>query len=179
LDRVVIPFIDKGIPVEYELVRSICTVAQQKRRKLGVVKTAAQLFGGFSMQGPSEESQLVAELKKQYDVVEIDPSKPIIDPAKPIKDQYDVILAVQPSSLNPPAMQNFIAAVKAGVPTAIFEDPYPWPQLWQDVVGTAQPNRPPGGMMGMFGGGGQAEPKGDISQLWKLLGVEMYGDEVV
>ena len=34
-------------------------------------------------------------------------------------------------------------------------------------------------MMGMFGGGGQPEPKGDISQLWKLLGVEMYGDEVV
>ena len=51
LDRVVIPFIDKGIPVEYELVRSICTVSQQKRRKLGVLKTDAQLFGGFSMQG--------------------------------------------------------------------------------------------------------------------------------
>ena len=32
--------------------------------------------------------------------------------------------------------------------------------------------------MGMFGGG-QAEPKGDITQLWKLLGVQMYGDEIV
>ena len=61
----------------------------------------------------------------------------------------------------------------------MFEDPFPWPQLWQEVVGTAQPKRPPGGMMGMFGGGGQPEPKGDISQLWKLLGVEMYGDEIV
>ena len=172
LDRVVIPFIDKGIPIEYELVRSICTVAQQKRKKLGILKTDAQLFGGFSMQGPSEESQLVAELKKQYDVSEVDPSKPI-------KDKYDVLLAVQPSSLNPAAMKNFIAAVKGGQPTAIFEDPYPWPQLWQDVVGTSQPKQPPGGMMGMFGGGGQAEPKGDITQLWKLLGVEMYGDEVV
>ncbi len=172
LDRVVIPFIDKGIPIEYELMRSICTVSQQERKKLGVLKTDAQLFGGFSMQGPSEESQLVAELKKQYDVVEVDPSKPITD-------KYDVMLAVQPSSLNPVAMENFVAAVKAGQPTAVFEDPYPWPQLWQDVVGTAQPKRPPGGMMGMFGGGGQPEPKGDISQLWKLLGVEMYGDEVV
>ena len=75
----VIPFIDKGIPIEYELVRSICTVAQQQRKKLGVVKTDVQLFGGFSMQGPTEESQLVAELKKQYDVVEVDPSKPIKD----------------------------------------------------------------------------------------------------
>ncbi len=179
LDRVVLPFIDKGIPVEYELVRSICTVSQQKRRKLGVLKTDAQLFGGFSMQGQTEESQLVAELKKQYDVVEVDPSKPILDPKKPIKDQYDVLLAVQPSSLNPPAMKNFIAAVKAGLPTAVFEDPYPWPQLWPEVVGTAQPKKPPGGMMGMFGGGQQPEPKGDISELWKLLGVEMYGDEIV
>ena len=87
-----IPFIDKGIPVEYELVRSICTVAEQERKKLGVLKTDVQLFGGFSMQGPTEESQLVAELKKQYDVVEVDPSKPI-------KERYDVLLAVQPSSL--------------------------------------------------------------------------------
>jgi ABC-2 type transport system permease protein len=30
-------------------------------------------------------------------------------------------------------------------------------------------------MMGMFGGGGPPEPKGDISQLWQLLGVEMVG----
>jgi ABC-2 type transport system permease protein len=172
LDRVVLPFIDKGIPVEYELVRSICTVSQQQRKKLGVVKTAAQLFGGFSMQGPSEESQLVAELKKQYDVAEVDPTKPITE-------KYDVLLAVQPSSLTPDAMKNFVAAVKGGQATAIFEDPFPWPQLWQDVVGTAQPNRPPGGMMGMFGGGGQPAPKGDINELWKLLGVSMYGDEVV
>jgi ABC-2 type transport system permease protein len=170
LDRVVIPFIDKGIPVEYELVRSICTVADQERKKLGVLKTDVQLFGGFSMQGPTDESQLVTELKKQYDVVEVDPTKPI-------KDRYDVLLAIQPSSLSPDAMDNFVEAVKAGQPTAIFEDPFPVSQ--PDVVGTAQPKRPPGGMMGMFGGGGPPEPKGDISQLWKLLGVEMYGDEII
>ena len=121
LDRVVIPFIDKGIPIEYELVRSICTVAQQQRKKLGVLKTDAQLFGGFSMQGPTEESPLVVELKKQYDVVEVDPSKPI-------KDQYDVLLAIQPSSLNEASMANFVEAVKAGQPTAIFEDPLPLSQ---------------------------------------------------
>ena len=72
---------------------------------------------------------------------------------------------------------NFVECVKNGQPTAIFEDPYPWPQLYPEVVGTAQQKRPPGGMMGMFGGGGgPPEPKGDISQLWKLLGVEMLGN---
>jgi ABC-2 type transport system permease protein len=34
-------------------------------------------------------------------------------------------------------------------------------------------------MAGMFGGGAPPEQKGDISQLWKILGVEMYGDEIV
>ena len=171
LDRVVIPFIDKGIPIEYELVRSICTVADQERKKLGILKTDVQLLGGFSMQGPTDESQMVAELRKQYNVVEVDPSKPITE-------RYDVLLAVQPSSLSPEEMPNFVNAVKSGQPTAIFEDPYPWPQLYPDVVGTAQPKRP-GGMMGMFGGGAPPEPKGDISQLWKLLGIEMDGNEIV
>ncbi len=174
LDRVVIPFIDKGIPIEYELVRSICTVANQKRKRLGVLKTDVQLFGGFSMQGPTDESQMIEELKKQYDVVEVDPSRPITE-------KYDVLLAVQPSGLSPEAMDHFVEAVRAGQPTAVFEDPFPWPGLYPDVVGTAQPKRPAGGMMGgMFGGGGgPPQPKGDISQLWKLLGVEMIGDEIV
>ncbi len=167
LDKVVIPFIDKGIPVEYELVRSICTVAQQKRKKLGVLKTDVPLFGGFTMQGPTQESELVTELRKQYDVVEVDASKPI-------HDRYDVLLAVQPSTLPPEAMEHFVEVVKDGQPTAIFEDPYPL----SNVAGTSQPRRPQGGMMGMFGNN-QSPPKGDISQLWKLLGVEMYADEII
>ncbi len=172
LDKVVIPFIDRGIPVEYELVRSICTVAGQKRKTLGVVKTDAQLFGGFSMQGPTEESQIVTELKKQYDVSEV-------DPAKPITKKFDVMLAVQPSSLSPEAMTNFVDCVKSGQPTAIFEDPLPWLNSFGGVVGTGQPKQPPGGMMAMFGGQQPPEPKGDISQLWNLLGVEFDPDTII
>ena len=33
LDKVVVPFFDKGLPAEYELVRSIATVSQQKRKR--------------------------------------------------------------------------------------------------------------------------------------------------
>ena len=173
LDKVVIPFVDKGIPVEYEVLRSITTVAQQKRQRLGLLKTAVDLDGGFSMQGSLPESRLLTELKKQYEIIEV-------DPASPITDRYDVLLAVQPSSLGPDEMNHFVAAVKTGQPTAIFEDPFPVPSFWPDVVGTAQPNRPPGGpMAGMFGGGGPPAPKGDITQLWNLLGVRMEGDEII
>ena len=172
LDKVVIPFLDKGIPVEYELVRSITTVADQKRRRVGVIKTDVPLFSSFSMQGPTDESQLVTELKKQYDVTEVDPSQPI-------SDSYDVLLAVQPSSLSPEAFDNFVAAVRSGQPTAIFEDPLPvvWPG---GVTGTNEPKTSGGGgMMGMFGGGGQPVPKGDMQQLWKLIGASMDGDNII
>ena len=51
-------FIDRGIPIEYELVRSICTVSQQKRKKLGVLNTDAQLYGSFNMQTMSPSPEL-------------------------------------------------------------------------------------------------------------------------
>lgn len=169
LDKVVVPFVDKGIPIEYELVRSITTVARDVRKRVGVLKTDVPLFESFSMQGPTEEAQLLTELKKQYDVVEVDPTQPITD-------QYDVLLAVQPSAMAPEAMTNLVDAVKRGQPVAIFEDPMP--MLWQ-APGTAQPRvSGGGGPMAMFGGG-QQQPKGDINQLWNVLGVRMYGDEVI
>lgn len=171
LDKVVIPFVDKGIPVEYEVVRSVTTVAQSKRQRLGLLKTAVNLNGGFSMQGPTPEARVIGELKKQYEVIEV-------DPASPITERFDVLLAVQPSSLGPAEMDNFVDAVREGQPTAIFEDPMP--RLWQGVTGTGQPNPPQGGgMMGMFGGGQPGPPKGDINQLWNLLGARVPGSDLV
>jgi len=172
LDKVVLPFIDKGIPVEYELVRSIATVAQQKRKKLGVLKTDVSLFGGFSMQtmSPTQDSKLIEELKKQYDVEEV-------DPAHPITKRYDVLLAVQPSSLSPDQLDNFVDVVKRGQPTAIFEDPFPLPNFYPNVPGTGQPKRPP--QMNPFMQRQPPQPKGDIGQLWDLLGVRLNGTQVV
>jgi ABC-2 type transport system permease protein len=170
LDKVVVPFVDRGVPIEYELIRSIVTVAQDERKKLGIVRTDVPLFGGgFSMTGGMQpESELVTELKKQYKVVEIDPSSPI-------GEEVDVLLAVQPSSLDPTAMDNFVAAVQSGIPTAVLEDPLP---VMYNVVGTTQPKQPPGGMFGM---GQPPQPKGDINKLWNALGVEMVdgGNSVI
>ena len=172
LDKVVVPFLDRGIPVEYELVRSIVTVSQQKRKKLGVLTTDAKLYGGFDMQsmGMSRNEQIIDELQKQYDVVQV-------DPANPITEKYDVLLAVQPSSLGPEQMEHFIAAVKAGQPTAIFEDPFPL--LAGDVPGTNAPKQPPGGGNPFFNQRQPPQPKGDISKLWKVLGVDFAGDNVI
>ena len=164
LEKVVVPFFDKGTPVEYELIRSICTAAQQKRKRLGLVTTDAELFGGFDMMsGQGRQRQpLVDELEKQYDVVQVDASAPITE-------RFDVLLAVQPSSLGPEQMVNFVAAVRSGQPVVIFEDPLP--VLMQGIPGTSQPRRSPAGPMAMFGP--QAQPKGDLNLLWEALGTRL------
>ncbi len=171
LDKVVLPFLDKGIPVEYELIRSIATVSQQKRKKMGVLTTDAKLYATFDMQtmSPGRNEAIIEELQKQYDVVQVDPTNPITE-------KFDVLLAVQPSSLTPPQLDNFVAAVKGGQATAIFEDPFPY--LASDVPGTMAPKQPPG-QGNPFMQRPPAQPKGDIGQLWKVLGVDFSGDNVV
>lgn len=171
LERVVVPFFDYGVPVEYELIRSIGTVSHGTRKKIGVVRTDAQMFGGFSFAGgqPRQipKQEIIDELQKQYDVEEVDPSQTI----EPFR--YNVLIAVQPSSLGPPEFENLVAVVEAGQPIAIFEDPHPI--FLNTAPGTGEPKQQPGG--GMFGmGGGGPQPKGDIRKLWKVLGIDPPGE---
>ena len=162
-------FIDRGIPVEYELVRSLCTVSQQKRKKLGVLRTDAELFGGFNMQAMSASPNwpIIDELEKQYEVVKVDPSKPITE-------RFDVLLAVQPSALGPEEIDNFVSAVENGQPTAVFEDPAP--VFGVGVPATSAPRQPPGGMNPMMMRM-QPPPKGDIGKLWRLLGINLMATD--
>jgi ABC-2 type transport system permease protein len=166
LEKVVVPFFDQGIPVEYELIRSISTVRDPARKKLGIVNTDAQMFGGFDMQRMAQTPKqlIVEELEKQYEVVRINPDSPI-------EEEVDVLMVVQPSSLSQPQMDNLVAAVRRGTPTAIFEDPMP---VMMNAPGTSQPKMPQGGMMGM---GAPPEPKGDIQALWDALGISMVGTQ--
>ena len=166
LQKVVIPFFEPGVPVEYERARSLTTVAKPVRKKLGVLKTDARLMGGFDQRSfqQSPQQPIVEELAKQYDVAEVNAASPID------VEKYDVMLAVQPSSLSPEEMINFVAAVKAGVPTAIFEDPI---VALDQVPGTGDPKQQNNQMMMMGGQGPQ--PKGDIRPLWKLLGIQVPG----
>jgi len=169
LKKIVLPFIEPGVPVEYELVRSLCTVTDQEKKKVGVVRTDARLFGQFNMQTmtPGRNWPIIDELEKMYEVEQVDPTSPI-------SDEYDVLLAVQPSSLGPEEMEHFVDAIRRGIPTAIFEDPLP---AWAaNVPATSQPRRPPQQMM-MFGQ--QAPPKGDFSEVLRLLGVDMVPDRII
>ena len=169
LEKVVVPAFQLGTPVEYELIRSIATVGAGQPKKLGVVRTDAQMLGGFTFAGmqPRQipKQQIMDELEKQYKVEEVDPTNPIE------AGKYDVLLVVQPSALGPLELNNVVDAIKKGQPAAVFEDPLPY--VMGQTVGTAQEKPPMGG--GMFGGG-QPQPKGDIRALWTALGITVTGD---
>ncbi len=181
LKQVVIPFFELGIPTEYELIRSIYTVGQSKRKTLGVVRTDANLFGGgFDMQramrglGPLPAQPIVEELRKHYKVVDVDPNMPIVnDPDNPDQEKYDVLLVAQPSSLPTRQLANLAAAISSGIPTAIFEDPFPYPPFSGNVPGTDAPRRSPQQQMMMMQQQQRPEPKGNIDQLWNVLGIRM------
>lgn len=184
-ERVVIPFFGPGTPVEYELIRAIATVAptkptksattvaanekakpKAKRRKtVGIMRTDAQLTGGFNMQNFSQiaPQMIVDELKRQYEVEDLTPGD-VVD-----KDKIDVLVVVQPSSLTEGQLASVLDAIRAGIPTAIFEDPAPV-RFQGTVPGTDEPKRSPGGMFGMNQG---PQPKCNIKELWDLLGVYM------
>jgi ABC-2 type transport system permease protein len=170
LDKVVVPFFDRGVPIEYEIMRSIATVSQQKRKKIGVLTTDAKMYGGFDVETFSQRPNqlMIEELSKQYDVVQVNAELPITE-------RYDALLAVQPSSMTAEAINNFVAAVKAGQPTAIFEDPMPF--LDASVAATSQPRQPP--RRNPFMQQQPPPPKGDIKPLWDALGVRFMDREVI
>ena len=148
LERIVLPFLPYGMPIEYELMRSINTVARSQRKTVGIVTTDA-LIGGAVVRGDKQNIriprlQIVSELEKQYTVESVDASSSISlwtegSDGEPATRNYDVLLVVQPSKMTPGEMQNLITAIQSGQPTAIFEDPYPNRENFEYVLGTFFP----------------------------------------
>ena len=149
LERIVIPFLSYGMPVEYELMRSINTVASDEKKTVGFLVTDALVNGATISAGGRavriEAMAIVAELEKQYNVEMVDASSEIslslneADSDDPQKRRYDVIVAVQPSKTTPTEMANFIAAIEAGQPTLILEDPFPQRETFPHIPGTFFP----------------------------------------
>jgi len=168
LEEVVIPFFDRGLPVEYELTRSIQVVSRSKRKKVGILSTDAKMMGGFNQQsfGQTPEWSIVTELKKQYEVSSVSP-----DSALPT--DLDCLLVAQPSSLTQKQIDNLTAYVKEGGPALLFVDPFPVdnPQIAPEV-----PRTPAGGP---FGGAPQPEQKGDLRPLLDLVGIDWPTTEIV
>ena len=116
----VIPFFDRGLPTEYELTRSIRVVARTKRKKVGVLNTQVSLFGGFDFNTFRSKPAwpVVAELEKQYDVVQIAATDSITE-------ELDGLLVALPSSMPQEEMNHLQDYIEAGNPTLLLVDPLP------------------------------------------------------
>jgi ABC-2 type transport system permease protein len=158
LDKLVIPYVDQSTPIEYELVRSIATLNGAAKKRLGVMAAAGQ-FQEYDpdRMGRLKDPEITAELKKQYDVFDV-------DMGKAVADDVDVLLAIQPSSWQPAAVDNLVAAIRRGVPTLICEDPQAeyFPNL-----GNPQQQQMP------FMDGT------DTQKIWNLLGIEVNTTSIV
>jgi len=166
----VVGFFDVGLPAEYEIMRSIRVVARAERKRIGVVATMANLFGGTNFQQSEFTPQwsVITELRKQYDVVEISPEMAIAQ-------DVDALLVPLPSSLQTDE-QGFVADyIRSGKPALILVDPLPAvnptlsPTEW---VGDGNPFTYPPGQP-------RPGPRGNVREWIGRLGVDWEPTRIV
>ena len=168
-EQAIIPFLDKGLPVEYELVRSLRVAARADRARVGILGTDVDLMGGFDFQTRTSRPgwAIVDELRKQYDVVQAYPGSPI-DP------EIDVLIAALPSSMAQEQMDILEDYIASGGAALLLIDPLPiqFPQL--------SPSRPKvPQQMNPYGYQPPPPEKGDLDALLEQLGISWRNDVVV
>lgn len=165
----VIPFLDRGLSPEYEITRGVRVVANTTRKKVGVLQTAINLFGGLDFQTMRSTPAwpVVEELKKQYEVVRL-------QPGAVIPSDLDGLLVVLPSSLPQGEMDTLAAAIQNGLPTLLLDDPLP-------VINVSlAPSEPPGGNTNPFMRNQAPQiPKGDIQGMLAKFGINWDSAKIV
>lgn len=164
-----IPYFSPGLSVEYELARTIRSIAETKKKVLGIVANDLKVNGGFDMmqRRPIPAWELVREFRKQYEVNEVN-----LD--APVSKDIDVLLAPQISLLSEEQLVRLHDYIWAGRPCLILEDPLPI--FSGESFGTSQPKSNPEQMPGQPPAG---EQKPDLKPLMEALGLAFDGKEIV
>ncbi len=169
----VVPFLDRGLSVEYEVARALRVVTQEKKRVVGILRTDATIMGNFDLQAKRQQPawQIIGELKKQYEVRSLNPKAAI-------PEDVDVLLVPQLSSCTQEELDQVRAYVDAGRPALLTIDPMP---LFDVRLSPREDKLPPPGQQqnNMFGGPPPGEPKGDYVGLLRDFGAEFADDEIV
>jgi len=95
-------------------------VSKAEQRKVGVLNTGVKLFGGFDFRSNRQENEwpILAELRKQYDVIQVEADNDY--PA-----DLNALVAVLPHTLSEPQLERLITYVKQGKPVLLLVDPLP------------------------------------------------------
>ncbi|MEE2963968.1 MAG: Gldg family protein [Acidobacteriota bacterium] len=166
----VIPFFDRGLPTEYEIMRTIRVVAGTERKRVGVVDTMVKIFGGQNLTSQQQMPRwsVVNELQKQYEVVEVNAEFPI-------PPDIDALIVALPSSMQTDQMTNVAAYIRQGNPAMILVDPLPAvnptlaPTEW---VGDGNPMTYPPGQP-------RPGPRGNVRQWIADMGVDWEPTRIV
>ena len=163
-EEFVIPFFDPGLPVEYELMRSMRVVARAERERVGVLETGAKLFGGFDFESKrqSQDWSIVPELRKQYEVVRV-------PPGRDYPRNLDVLMAVLPNTLQQEELDRLAAYVKEGKPTLLLVDPLPAFNI--ELSPEQLPPSP-------FSRGAPQRQPANVKPLMEALGVDWQTDRI-
>jgi len=166
----VIPFLDRGLSAEYELVRSIRVVSQSERKKVGILKTQVNLTGGMDFQArrPIPSWQVVDELRKQYEIVDV-------QLGSDYPDDLDVLLAVLPSSLEQPEIDRLQKYILSGKKTMLLCDSLPINMIQLSPSQRHMPATDPR----MGGGRNAGTVKGDIKKMLANVGVDFPTSDIV
>lgn len=159
----VVPFFDRGLSVEYEIVRALEVVTQPKKKVVGILRDDTKLMGDFDLQSRRQipRWRVVDELEKQYEVRSL-------NPGTAIPSDVDVLFIPQVSSLTQSGLDVVQAHLLAGRPALIIADPMPF---FNPKLAPGQPMLPPPQQGGMMGGAPTTE-KGNYLALLGSIGVE-------
>jgi ABC-type uncharacterized transport system involved in gliding motility auxiliary subunit len=108
--------------LEYDIATAIATVGRARKGRIGIL--SGMLLAAPVQQdpagppGPPREMATIAELKRLFDVVEIDPSAP------ELPQRLDALMIVQPRALSEPTLRAIDAWIVDGKPTIVLADPY-------------------------------------------------------
>lgn len=155
----VIPFFDKGLPVQYELTRAIGVVADRERAQVGVLSGEVKMFGGFDFQSmnQSRDWQIVQDLRRQYEVKDVAVTAPI-------DTSLQVVVVPQPSSLKQDALDRLAEYLFQGGKALFLVDPYPVFNLGLAPGLSEQPRNP-------FQPAPPPAEKGNVDALMQAIGV--------
>ncbi len=171
-NEAVIPFLDRGLSPEYEIVRALRTVTLEKKKVVGVMRTDATIMGNFDLQARRQQPawRIIQELRKQYEVRSLNPGAEI--PA-----DVDVLLVPQLPSMTAPNLEIVEKYIAAGRPALLTVDPLP---LFEIGLAPSEPMKPPPGQQqNMFGPPPEGEPKGDFVGMLRKIGVEWDPAKIV
>jgi ABC-2 type transport system permease protein len=166
-EEVVNPFVDRAVPIEYELMRSIRTVSQAERKKVGILRTDVEFMGGMDFQTFRQKQRwaIADELQQQYRIENVDPDRDY-------PEGLACLIVPQPSSLAQEQMDRLQDWLLAGNPALLLEDPAPL-----DAWGTAADDQKGGMQARMMGGGGPQ--KGNFAGFCAALGLRFRPGEIV